>query len=119
MPQLFLLQRTKEVESFTADYIITLGLYRAFYILNWIDRYFWDGDYIDWWVWVGGVIQTILYADFFYYYARRSVLSLQQTNAKKKDKEADHPPSTTFFVFLSFLLGHTNSKWYGQKVVLP
>lgn len=39
MPQLFLLQRTGEVENLTSHYIFTLGGYRAFYLLNWIYRY--------------------------------------------------------------------------------
>lgn len=39
LPQLFLLQRTGEVENLTSHYIFTLGGYRAFYLLNWIYRY--------------------------------------------------------------------------------
>lgn len=69
VPQLVLLQKTREVENLTADFVGFMGAYRALYILNWVYRYFTDG-YINWVGWVGGMIQTGLYADFFYYYAK-------------------------------------------------
>ena len=70
-PQLILLQRTKEVETLTADYVGTLGAYRFFYILNWIYRYYiGDPSYSNWFVYVCGIIQTALYVDFFYYYLK-------------------------------------------------
>lgn len=69
LPQLFLLHRTERVGSMTSDYVFTLGGYRAFYILNWIYRYITEPNYVQWIVWISGVIQTLLYADFFYYYA--------------------------------------------------
>ena len=71
-PQLVLLQKTKAVETLTADYVGTLGAYRFFYILNWIYRY-WinDPSYSSVFVYVCGVVQTILYVDFFYYYIKR------------------------------------------------
>eukprot|EP01133_Synstelium_polycarpum_P019807 gene19807-23726_t len=70
MPQLFLLQRTGEVESLTSNYIICLGGYRAFYFLNWIYRIFTE-DFSGALVMIAGVVQTILYCDFFYYYFKR------------------------------------------------
>nr|CAB3460903.1 unnamed protein product [Digitaria exilis] len=42
--------------------------YRAFYILNWIYRYFTEGHHSRWIPWLAGLVQTALYADFFYYY---------------------------------------------------
>lgn len=71
LPQLFLLQRTGEVENLTSDYIFCLGAYRALYILNWIYRYFTEEGYTQWIVWIAGVIQTAIYCDFFYYYVKR------------------------------------------------
>jgi len=68
LPQLFLLQRTGEVEMITSDYIFTLGSYRALYLINWIYRYFTEDNYTQWIVWVSGIIQTGVYIDFFYYY---------------------------------------------------
>jgi len=67
LPQLFLLQATGEVENITSHYVFALGGYRALYILNWIVRYFTEG-YVSWLAWTAGIIQTVLYADFFYYY---------------------------------------------------
>ncbi|KAL6185723.1 hypothetical protein ACLB2K_041850 [Fragaria x ananassa] len=42
--------------------------YRALYILNWIYRYFTEEGFVHWITWIAGIIQTLLYADFFYYY---------------------------------------------------
>ncbi|KAL1958333.1 hypothetical protein VTO42DRAFT_4650 [Malbranchea cinnamomea] len=67
LPQLFMLQRTGEAETITTHYLFALGLYRALYIPNWIYRYFTDG-YWDPIAVVAGVIQTVLYSDFFYIY---------------------------------------------------
>jgi ER lumen protein retaining receptor len=71
LPQLLLLSRTGVVENLTADYIFSLGLYRGFYLLNWIYRYFTEDDYSQWIVWLSGLIQTVIYADFFYIYVKR------------------------------------------------
>ena len=35
LPQLFMVQKIKEVENITGSYMFTLGLYRGFYILSW------------------------------------------------------------------------------------
>lgn len=68
LPQLILLQHLREVENLTSDFVGCMGAYRAFYILNWVYRYFVD-DYVNWIGWIGGIVQTGLYCDFFYYYA--------------------------------------------------
>ncbi|KAK2749191.1 endoplasmic reticulum retention protein [Myotisia sp. PD_48] len=67
LPQLFMLQRTGEAETITTHYLFALGIYRALYIPNWIYRYYSDG-YWDPIALVAGVIQTILYTDFFWIY---------------------------------------------------
>mmetsp|Transcript_123968 Transcript_123968/g.246842 ORF Transcript_123968/g.246842 Transcript_123968/m.246842 type:complete len:225 (+) Transcript_123968:87-761(+) len=71
-PQLVLLQHQREVENLTSNFVGAMGAYRAFYILNWVYRYMEDGHY-NWVVWCGGVVQTLLYADFFYYYLKSKV----------------------------------------------
>lgn len=68
LPQLVLLQQLREVENLTSHFVFAMGAYRGFYILNWVYRYFVEG-YMNWVGWIGGIIQTGLYADFFYYYA--------------------------------------------------
>uniref|UniRef100_A0A8C9GY42 ER lumen protein-retaining receptor n=1 Tax=Piliocolobus tephrosceles TaxID=591936 RepID=A0A8C9GY42_9PRIM len=70
LPQLVLLEKQREVENITSHYVITMGMYRAFYILNWIYRFFFDvKPFINVVVWLAGLIQTLLYIDFFYYFA--------------------------------------------------
>ncbi|KAI9742438.1 MAG: endoplasmic reticulum retention protein [Claussenomyces sp. TS43310] len=67
LPQLFLLQRTGEAETITTHYLFALGSYRALYIPNWIWRYFAE-DHWDTISVLAGIIQTILYTDFFWIY---------------------------------------------------
>ncbi|RMD42272.1 hypothetical protein DV735_g2847, partial [Chaetothyriales sp. CBS 134920] len=67
LPQLFMLQRTGEAETITTHYLFALGLYRALYIPNWVYRYFAEGWFEPRAV-VAGLIQTILYSDFFWIY---------------------------------------------------
>ncbi len=74
MPQLVVLQRYREVENLTGNYVFFMGAYRALYILNWIYRANTEKAYKHHWVvYICGVIQTLLYADFFYYYLKRCV----------------------------------------------
>lgn len=40
LPQLTLIMRTRNVDNLTSNYMALLGSYRAFYILNWIYRYY-------------------------------------------------------------------------------
>lgn len=67
-PQLFLLRRTQNIDNLTGNYVFLLGLYRGLYILNWIYRYFTERHYRQILVWIAGIVQTVLYADFFYFY---------------------------------------------------
>ncbi|VDK26671.1 unnamed protein product [Anisakis simplex] len=70
MPQLFMLSRTGSAETITAHYLFALGSYRGLYILNWIYRYFTEG-FFDPIAVIAGIVQTVLYADFFYLYVTR------------------------------------------------
>jgi ER lumen protein retaining receptor len=67
LPQLFLVSKTGEAESITSHYLFALGSYRALYLLNWIYRYYFENHY-DLIAIVAGVVQTVLYCDFFYLY---------------------------------------------------
>eukprot|EP00929_Paragymnodinium_shiwhaense_P004954 TRINITY_DN106275_c0_g1_i1.p1 TRINITY_DN106275_c0_g1~~TRINITY_DN106275_c0_g1_i1.p1 ORF type:complete len:219 (+),score=38.49 TRINITY_DN106275_c0_g1_i1:162-818(+) len=69
VPQLILLQRIRDVENLTANFVFAMGAYRFFYILNWIYRYMEDG-HAHWVGWIAGSIQVAIYCDFFYYYAK-------------------------------------------------
>ncbi|KAJ4843932.1 ER lumen protein-retaining receptor A [Turnera subulata] len=68
LPQLVLLQRSGNVDNLTGQYVFFLGAYRAFYIINWTYRYFTEPHFSRWIACISGLIQTALYADFFYYY---------------------------------------------------
>jgi len=70
MPQLFMLSKTGAAETITAHYLFALGSYRALYILNWIYRFYTE-SFIDPIAVVAGIVQTVLYADFFYLYVTR------------------------------------------------
>lgn len=67
LPQLFMLQRTGEADTITTHYLFALGSYRALYIPNWLYRYFAE-NYFQPVPVVAGIIQTLLYSDFFYIY---------------------------------------------------
>lgn len=74
LPQLFMLQRTGEAETITTHYLFALGAYRALYIPNWIYRYFFEVPrFYDPIAVIAGIVQTILYSDFFYIYYTKSV----------------------------------------------
>jgi ER lumen protein retaining receptor len=72
MPQLFMLSRTGSAETITAHYLFALGSYRALYILNWVFRYYTE-SFLDPIAVVAGIVQTVLYADFFYLYVTRVI----------------------------------------------
>jgi len=67
LPQLFLVSKTGEAESITSHYLFALGSYRCLYIFNWLYRYYAEG-YYDLIAIIAGVVQTVLYCDFFYLY---------------------------------------------------
>jgi ER lumen protein retaining receptor len=69
LPQLFMLQRTGEAETITTHYLFALGMYRALYIPNWIYRYYTEIHHKPEWIAIiAGLVQTVLYSDFFYVY---------------------------------------------------
>lgn len=71
IPQLVMLYQQREVENITSHYVAAMGMYRAFYILNWIYRYISETPpYVNVVGWIGGFIQTALYIDFFYFFAK-------------------------------------------------
>uniref|UniRef100_A0AC34FXZ3 ER lumen protein-retaining receptor n=1 Tax=Panagrolaimus sp. ES5 TaxID=591445 RepID=A0AC34FXZ3_9BILA len=72
MPQLDMLSRTGSAETITAHYLFALGLYRGLYVLHYIYRYYGE-SYFDVIPFVAGIVQTVLYADFFYLYITRVI----------------------------------------------
>uniref|UniRef100_A0A2R5LMM0 ER lumen protein-retaining receptor n=1 Tax=Ornithodoros turicata TaxID=34597 RepID=A0A2R5LMM0_9ACAR len=72
LPQLFMVSKTGEAETITSHYLFCLGSYRGLYIFNWVYRYYAEGFY-DLIAIVAGVVQTVLYCDFFYLYVTRVI----------------------------------------------
>ncbi|XP_052627179.1 ER lumen protein-retaining receptor A-like [Lactuca sativa] len=76
LPQLVLLQRSGNVDNLIGQYVFFLGAYRALNILNWIFWYLTQPHFNGWISCFSGLIQTALYADFFYYYFIRYSTSI-------------------------------------------
>lgn len=77
LPQLLLLRQTSVPTVIDSFYLLALGSYRAFYILNWIEREFddyWKPDAISV---TFGVVQTALYLDFAWVYWTRQRVKLR------------------------------------------
>ena len=76
LPQLLLLRQTTVPTVIDSGYLITLGSYRAFYLLNWIYRAFTPNkpDPISV---IFGTIQTALYLDFAWVYWTRQRVKLR------------------------------------------
>lgn len=76
LPQLFMISKTGEAETITTHYLFFLGLYRALYLINWVWRFYFEG-FFDMIAIVAGVVQTILYCDFFYLYVTKGKRPLE------------------------------------------
>ncbi|KII70980.1 ER lumen protein-retaining receptor [Thelohanellus kitauei] len=72
LPQLFLISKTREAEAITSHYLFALGSYRFFYILNWIYKFLVLSN-LDVLSLCCGVVQTLLYLDFFYLYLTKGL----------------------------------------------
>ena len=68
-PQISIIAKINGVFTYTAHYLAALGSYRFFYVLLWIYRYIKYGRIL--WVSIfSGILQVLLYADFFYLYIK-------------------------------------------------
>jgi len=76
LPQLLLLRQTTVPTVIDSFYLVTLGSYRAFYILNWIYRSFTSSkpDPISV---IFGIVQTAFYVDFAWVYWTRQRVKLR------------------------------------------
>ncbi|KAI4749172.1 hypothetical protein E4T50_00570 [Aureobasidium sp. EXF-12298] len=79
LPQLLLLRQTSVPTVIDSFYLVTLGSYRAFYILNWILRSFTEERYDNIFPisFTFGVIQTLFYFDFAWVYWTRQRVKLR------------------------------------------
>ncbi|KAI7249108.1 hypothetical protein KC352_g13207, partial [Hortaea werneckii] len=76
LPQLLLLRQTSVPTVIDSFYLVTLGSYRFFYILNWLVRGIGEG-YFDPISVIFGIIQTALYIDFAWVYWSRQRVKLR------------------------------------------
>lgn len=95
MPQLYMLQTTGAAETITAHYLFALGSYRALYIFNWVYRFYTE-SFLDVIAVVAGIVQTVLYADFFYLYVTRGECpgGLFLTRGCSSTTEPEHPAAS-------------------------
>lgn len=74
LPQLLLLRQTTVPTVIDSYYLLALGSYRGFYILNWIVRLATEDSFNDQIAVIFGVVQTAFYVDFAWvYYSRQRV----------------------------------------------
>ncbi|KAI9726121.1 MAG: hypothetical protein M1834_009418 [Cirrosporium novae-zelandiae] len=77
LPQLLLLRQTTVPTVITSFYLLTLGSYRFFYILNWIIRLAGLSHHFDPVAVIFGTLQTLLYLDFAWVYWTRQRVKLR------------------------------------------
>ncbi|EMF14570.1 ER_lumen_recept-domain-containing protein [Sphaerulina musiva SO2202] len=77
LPQLLLLRQTSVPTVLDSFYLVTLGSYRFFYILNWIVKMFSANEHVDATSVIFGLIQTALYVDFAWVYWSRQRVKLR------------------------------------------
>ncbi len=68
-PQITIIEKKKGTLAYIAHYLAALGSYRFFYILLWIYRYV-KYKTVSWVSVSSGILQVLLYADFFYLYIK-------------------------------------------------
>jgi ER lumen protein retaining receptor len=85
IPQLLLLRQTTVPTVIDSFYLVTLGTYRAMYVLNWIVRGVNEDLYRDPTSWVWGSIQTALMIDFAWVYWTRQRVKLRHGGVVDSD----------------------------------
>ena len=85
VPQLLLLRQTTVPTVIDSFYLLTLGSYRAFYILNWIVRLTSSEHYFEWRAVLFGIIQTAFYIDFAWVYWTRQRVKLRNGGVVDSD----------------------------------
>ncbi|KAI4286739.1 MAG: hypothetical protein L6R35_004005 [Caloplaca aegaea] len=75
--ELVLLRQTSVPTVIDSFYLVTLGSYRAFYILNWVVRYFGEEHHFEPIAPIFGIIQTAFYVDFAWVYWTRQRVKLR------------------------------------------
>ncbi|KPA85485.1 ER lumen retaining receptor-like protein [Leptomonas pyrrhocoris] len=77
LPQIFLLEYTDRYDALTSHYLFCLGAYRVVYMLHWLILYY-VRDRVMWVSVISGLVQSLLYVDFFYHYVTQVVRRAKQ-----------------------------------------
>ena len=85
VPQLLLLRQTTVPTVIDSFYLLTLGSYRGFYILNWIVRAASSEHHFEWRAVLFGIIQTAFYVDFAWVYWTRQRVKLRNGGVVDSD----------------------------------
>jgi ER lumen protein retaining receptor len=68
VPQLLIAHSNRHIQTEIKLAILFMGVYRFFYILNWIYRAYTEKNYNHHWLLsICGVLQVAIYTDFFYH----------------------------------------------------
>ena len=71
VPQLLIAYKNRHIQSEIKLAILFMGAYRFLYILNWVYRASTENNYRhNWTVHICGVLQVVIYSDFFYHAGR-------------------------------------------------
>ena len=85
VPQLLLLRQTTVPTVIDSFYLLTLGSYRGFYILNCIVRAASSERHFEWRAVLFGIIQTAFYVDFAWVYWTRQRVKLRNGGVVDSD----------------------------------
>ena len=73
IPQILFFSRSRKTDVLGKDYLVLLSIYRLFYLLNWIYKAVTETGSTPMNVWITGILQTVIYADFIYVYVKAKV----------------------------------------------
>ncbi|KAL8834952.1 MAG: hypothetical protein Q9170_003529 [Blastenia crenularia] len=85
LPQLVLLRQTSVPTVIDSFYLVTLGSYRGFYVLNWIVRFVGKERHFEPITTIFGIIQTAFYVDFAWVYWTRQRVKLRNGGVVDSD----------------------------------
>lgn len=88
LPQIDHLTKVPTLPALPLTHLVSLGLYRFFYVLNWLAGLFSDGVW-DLSIFVFGTIQTIIWADFFIVWYYRKQIKLPPNTAGNGMRSAE------------------------------
>lgn len=117
LPQLFMVSKTGEAETITSHYLFALGSYRALYLFNWIYRYYAEG-FFDLIAVVAGVVQTILYCDFFYLYITKGLYFLFYFCNFKFVYQIYYVINIVRKLVLFYFLNHPLKKYLNRQIII-